>query len=223
MKNYLLIFSAFAMFFMFSCTQDEVAEDSVEILSLSDYEARGKNGTTGNGGPSGAHYNLNIIGVPKNKTADMDGNNGHRIFMPLEGRAKILLSEGAFGVLDANGTDNDGAAFSLPAPGNYEIMARPLGTPGGQSITTTCATYEGEEVCSLENVISMRTKGGSKFTNITKELTSIDAFFRDINGDGIIDEADTETVNLFDDDLQDYFWNYDNQGLRVLQLRFYEI
>ncbi len=28
---------------------------------------------TGNGAPSGAHYNLNIIGVPKNKTATMDG------------------------------------------------------------------------------------------------------------------------------------------------------
>ena len=34
----------------------------------------------GNGLPvNGPHYNLNIIGVPKGKTAEMDGNHGHRL------------------------------------------------------------------------------------------------------------------------------------------------
>ena len=41
--------------------------------------------TTGNGAPSGTHYNLNIIGVPKDKTADMNNNDGHRIFVQLVG------------------------------------------------------------------------------------------------------------------------------------------
>src|SRR6266851_7412742 len=40
---------------------------------------------TGNGAPSGSHYNLNIIGVPKDKTADMNNNDGHRIFVQLNG------------------------------------------------------------------------------------------------------------------------------------------
>src|SRR3989344_3255891 len=71
---------------------------------------------TGNGAPSGAHYNLNLIGVPKNKTADMTGNNGRRIFVPLEGKTRILLTEGDFQVLDANGTDANGASFQLPNP-----------------------------------------------------------------------------------------------------------
>ena len=31
----------------------------------------------------------------------------------------------------------------------------------------------------------------------------------------------TATVNLFDTCLQNYFWNYDNNGLKLLQLRFY--
>src|SRR2546422_3994253 len=31
--------------------------------------------TTGNGAPSGSHYNLNIIGVPKDKTAPMTNNH----------------------------------------------------------------------------------------------------------------------------------------------------
>jgi hypothetical protein len=71
---------------------------------------------TGNGAPSGAHYNLNIIGVPQGKTASMDGNNGHRIFVNLDGISKIWLSQGPFGVLDANGTDGNGASFQLPNP-----------------------------------------------------------------------------------------------------------
>ena len=41
--------------------------------------------TTGNGAPSGSHYNLNIIGVSHDKTAAMDDNNGHRIFVQLWG------------------------------------------------------------------------------------------------------------------------------------------
>ena len=58
-----------------------------------------------NGAPSGAHYNLNIIGVPKGKTADMTGSQGKRIFVPLAGNCKISLKEGAFEVLDGNCTD----------------------------------------------------------------------------------------------------------------------
>ena len=44
---------------------------------------------TGNGAPSGAHYNLNIIGVPKDKSADMTGNNGHRMFVKPDGKTRI--------------------------------------------------------------------------------------------------------------------------------------
>lgn len=67
----------------------------------------------GNNLPTGWHYNLELIGVPKTKTADMTGNMGHRIFIKLFGNTKILLSEGDFQVLDANGTDGE-ARFQLP-------------------------------------------------------------------------------------------------------------
>src|SRR5438128_11522047 len=40
--------------------------------------------TTGNGAPSGTHYNLNIIGV-KDKKASLSGNDGHRSFVELVG------------------------------------------------------------------------------------------------------------------------------------------
>ena len=39
---------------------------------------------TGNGAPSGPHYNLNIIGVEKNEESDdLTGSNRHTIFVAL--------------------------------------------------------------------------------------------------------------------------------------------
>lgn len=177
-----------------------------------------------NGAPSGAHYNLNIIGVPKNKTASMSGNMGHRIFVPLYGKTKILLSEGSFQVLDANGTDANGASFQLPNPDpdgdgktSYSVFARALGKPGGSARIVTCATdpLTLEEVCSTLSYVAVRESGKSRFTNVSAELLFI---YADLDGDGT-----DERYSLFDDRLQDYFWSYDNTGLKLLQLRFYEV
>ncbi|KIC91849.1 hypothetical protein [Flavihumibacter sp. ZG627] len=180
---------------------------------------------TGNGAPSGAHYNLNIIGVPKGKTADMTSGNGHRIFVNLSGNTKIFLKEGDdFAVLDANGTDQDGAKFQLPNPDpendgitTYSVFARALGKPGGSMGITTCA-YDpsaGEDVCSLESYVTVRNKGRTGFENVSKELLYI---YADLDGDGTV-----ERYPLFDDRLQDYYWSVENDGLRLLQLRFYAV
>ena len=42
---------------------------------------------TGNGAPSGPHYNLNIIGVEKGKTDDLTGSDRHTIFVALGKKA----------------------------------------------------------------------------------------------------------------------------------------
>ena len=176
----------------------------------------------GNGAPSGAHYNLNIIGVPKNKSADMDNNMGHRIFVPLEGKINIYLKEGDFQVLDANGTDGR-AEFQLPNPDpendgvtEYSVYARALGKPGGSATMTTCAEDEwGDEYCSIYSVVLVRNKGKSSFTNVSKELLYI---YVDYDLDGKI-----ERYPLFDDTFEDYWWEYDNKGLKLAQLRFYPI
>src|SRR6266550_2747221 len=134
------------------------------------------NATTGNGAPSGAHYTLNIIGVPKDKSPDFTGGNGHRIFVDLGktgalANTRINLTEGDFAVLDANGTDGT-AAFQLPNPDPdgdgttvYSVFARALGTPGGKSLTTTCAIdpFDGSEVCSVITLTLERGKGKSTF------------------------------------------------------------
>src|SRR2546427_11835954 len=122
--------------------------------------------TTGNGAPSGSHYNLNIIGVPKDKTAAMTNNDGHRIFVQLVGGNTaggptginggdfsliskvntILLTydllNDSFQVLDANATDKNGALFQLPFTVStpWKVYARALGTPGGKADMTTAAT-----------------------------------------------------------------------------------
>src|SRR5512147_1909586 len=70
---------------------------------------------TGNGAPSGTHFNLNIIGVKNEKEMSLEVNSGHVIFVPLQGRTKILLAEGEYAVLDKNATDGEGA-FQLPNP-----------------------------------------------------------------------------------------------------------
>jgi hypothetical protein len=176
---------------------------------------------TGNGAPSGPHYNLNIIGVPKTKTADMTGSNGQVIFVPLDGSTKILLTQGPFQVLDANGTDGS-ASFQLPAadPLNtgtttYSVFARALGKPGGTStlVTTAVDPTTGETLVSTQQLVSVRNTGGSKFTNVSQQLLYIYAL---INGT-------LTRIPLFDTQFQSFTWDYTNTGLKLLQLRFYQV
>ncbi len=173
---------------------------------------------------TGAHYNLNIIGVPQDKVADMTGDNGHRIFVPRFGNAKILLREGDFGVIDANGTDGNGASFQLPNPDPdgdgvtaYSVFARALGKPGGKSTTTTCMvdSTTSETYCSIYSMVLVRSKGGSKFENVSKGLLYV---YADTNLDGIV-----ERLPLFGDPLYQFYWDYTNDGLHLAQLRFYEV
>lgn len=176
----------------------------------------------GNGAPSGAHYNLNIIGMSNPKTADTSTSNGHTIFVPLQGGCKIELSEGDFQVLDRNCTDGGAAAFQLPDPdpGNtgttvYSVYARALGKPGGSSTTTTCFTdtTTNEDYCSIYQMVLVRGTGKSSFTNVSQELLYV--YYCDTDTGKIVRES------LFNNDLYDYYWDYQNSGLRLAQLRFY--
>jgi hypothetical protein len=247
-----------------SCTKEEggisIEEASnIENLKTTDLFKQG------NGAPSGAHYNLNIIGT-KEKSAEMVGSNGHVIFVPMEGKIRIDLQEGDFAVLDANGTDGV-AQFQLPDPGldpyvvgeagtadtetDYSVFVRPLGKPGGWSTITTVADVidanlaeflgakdlkvlndaaELGGVASVEQVgqpITMRTKGRSTFTNVTAQLLTIVLKVEySYDDDGDPETADLITtvyvrVPIFDDLIENEYWEYDNNGLKLLQVRFY--
>jgi hypothetical protein len=185
---------------------------------------------TGNGAPSGPHYNLNIIGVSHDKNPNMNGG-GNVIFVDLGTKSgvavttKILLSQaadGVFEVLDKNGTDGE-ASFSLPVPGSYTVWARALGTPGGQSKIATCATFVDPTtgvatiLCSTDNEVFVRGTGKSSFRNVTSALTTISL----VIGSPAQLACGTPNVSLFDACLQDFLWQYDNNGLKLLQVRFY--
>jgi len=210
---------------------------------------------TGNGAPSGAHYNLNIIGMKAEDTEDckkapMTDSNRHTIFVDLDftdptpkqptpiaslnRRNKIYLQEGPFQVIDGNACDGDEAIFQLPlqecatatvetvSDCAYDVYIRGLGSPQGSpsAVITTCGiSPAGDEFqCSLESVTVTRTKQKSSFTNVTKELTTLCI---DTIDDGVFDGQCDERVVLFGDDFAQYFWDYDNNGLRLAQLRFY--
>lgn len=198
----------------------------------------GKGNGTGNGAQSGSHYNLNIIGHDNCPGDDLKGTNRHVIDVLLNGRNQINLVEGDFAVLDGNACDSDGATFQLPANPftcavtdpeclntdptfqEYLVFVRALGAPGGKATITTCETdlTTLEVVCSTENVVLVRSAGRSKFRNVTKQLTTL---CLDTVADGVI-ACDTR-VGIFEDDLHSFFWDFDNNGLRLAQLRFYPL
>jgi len=180
--------------------------------------------TTGNGAPSGAHYDLNIHGVVQGGSASI-GSNGHDIFVPLQGKCNISLSPGSFQVLDPNCLDGN-AAFQLPNPvastttttitTTYSVWVRALAKPGGSSSTTTCATdLTGTLVCSTSQYVSVvtRSNGKSVFSNVSGDLLFVSQC---INGQ-------LTRTPLFAATLQNYFWSYDNNGLKLEQLRLYQL
>jgi hypothetical protein len=223
---------------------------------------------TGNGAPSGAHYDLNIIGVTKAKAPPLTGSDRHTIFVPLvsdqgvldtdvASGADILLTQGPFTVCDGNAFDaaydcsgakiaSQGAVFQLPCNLNiatatgttllpcptpaptgfvtsYTVWGRAVGTPGGSSSITTCATdiLTSTVVCSVDSNVAVfvRNNGKPVFSDVTNQLTSIVTPAGACTTTKIT--AGTCTVSLFAAGFQGFFWDYDNNKNKLLQLRFY--
>ena len=261
-------------------------------------------------------YKLNIIGVPKDKTAAMDDNNGRRIFVQLNGGQKVCVTDedwaayltllgepltanpyscteeeeaaglkggrgkntggwdaldkvnkillvpntdDEFGVLDANATDQDGGAFTMPDDvySHYKVYARALGKPGGKAAITLCANEtdatnddvdgdlsdDTETWCSINQAVLTREKGQPKIEDVTDELFTLTILIdpddpKDLSlgmclingnlisagdGDATTDDTQVADVPVFHSCFEDYFWNYDNNGLKLLQLWFVRV
>jgi hypothetical protein len=221
---------------------------------------------TGNGAPSGAHYDLNIIGVTNAKAPPLTGSDRHTIFVPLVSDqvadtdvapgADIFLTQGDFAVCDGNAFDaaydcsgakiaSQGAVFQLPcnlniatalgttllpcpttgAVASYTVWGRAVGTPNpnGSSSITTCATdiATSTVVCSVDSNVAVfiRKSGKPVFSVVTNQLTSIVTPAGACTTTKIT--AGTCTVSLFAAGFQRFFWDYDNNKNKLLQLRFY--
>lgn len=238
--------------------------------------------STGNGAPSGPSYVLNIIGVPKGKTASMTNSDRHTIFVNLDGNSDIWLCDQGmtltdpasgqsitcptnvtYQVLDGNGTDTSqnsmcapggsasgqssinyftcgGALFELPQPGNYSVYGRTLGKPGGSATQDTCATYtyfdtttnsnQTVVICSSNTLTLKRNTGKSVFQNVSQDLlylTISTTYLSQYSGLATClasqgyTTTQAVTVPLFNSCLQNYFWNWDNNGLKHYQLFFF--
>lgn len=149
----------------------------------------------------------------------MTNTSGHSLFIVQGGKTQILLQEGAFSVIDRNGTDGK-ASLSLPNPdpqnlgkSEYSVFMRLVGKPGSKIDMSTCA-YDaaGALFCNQDTVSMERITGTSRFQNVSQDLLYI---YADINLDGIVDR-----VPLFDSRLKDYFYDVDSSGRLHAQLRF---
>jgi hypothetical protein len=190
-------------------------------------------------GLSGAHYTLNIIGVSHDKTATLDDSNRHTIFVPLqsggdvERTVKIFYVAGDhFEVLDGNATDGE-ATIMVPSEPlgdlSYDVYAWGLGKPEGNAVVTAECVFDNETLGTCTDALLMggftvtRSKGQPKRENITDVFRATGCI--DVNLSGVCDAGDLGFKNVWVfniPNLLEYFWDYDNNGLKLMQVRFYE-
>jgi hypothetical protein len=132
------------------------------------------------------------------------------------------------------------------------VYARALGKPGGRAAITLCGNeteetsddIDGDGVadvetwCSINQAVLTRTTGKPRTEDVTGALFTLTILVdvddvKDVtltaclDQAGLIDATDTELqvadVPIFHSCFEDYFWNYDNNGLKLLQLRFFRV
>jgi hypothetical protein len=180
----------------------------------------------GNEMPSGPHYNLNIIGSKYEK--DIGQSMGHTLFVKLRGKTRIYMTQatdGQFVVVDRDGTDGT-AEFNI-APGHYDVYARALGKPGGEVHIESWGEFEDDEdvkLFKLGEVDLSREKKKPVTVNINELFYVTVTLCVDYDEvGGVCNEYVTYTNEWVFDiaELLEYYWEYYNTDLKLLQVRFY--
>ena len=177
-------------------------------------------------------YKFNIIGVPRDSASPgAEDGNGRRIFIPLTtsfykdpcdttggqnnpdatsdpvlaptNGVKIKVSEGLFDIVDGDAVADKEASFTMPAA-RYDVYIAAKGKPGGcldlEAYTTLDTT-----LIFVGSVDIDRKTGKPQWQNIKNLL---------YGPGGEI---------FFADPYQDYFWQLYNNGLRNMEVRFYQV
>ncbi len=186
---------------------------------------------------NGKHYQINIIGVPKGKSAPMDNPDRHTVFVPLgkdEAVAcKITVKANTanpteFEVIDGNGFDDGEVVIAVPytyySTLSYNVYAVALGKPFGSVHVDAEVVFEDNTTAGLlmTEFDLARGKGKPTVKNISDIFRA--SGYIDWDEDGL-DADDTTFTNVWVFNvptLLDYYWTYTNSGLKVMQLRFYE-
>jgi hypothetical protein len=202
-------------------------------------------------GLSGPHYELNIIGVPKNKTASLTDSNRHTIFVPLEtvNNVKIYVTGDTdpttpgtqcgdrFQVLDGNATNGDATLLvpcELGGTLSFEVYAVGLGTPGGSAGVDVLCTFQSTIFLTPDTAALCGASLGGFDFEVKREAgapkrQNISSVFRasgcvDVNNSLACDAGDTVFSNVWIfniAELMSYYWDYDNNGLKLMKIRFY--
>ena len=166
-----------------------------------------KKAETGNGSPSGSHYNLNIIGVPNQKNQNFNGGNGARIFVLRDKPTQFYIygdDTTTYAILDHDGTDGK-VGENVGSPGitfpydetsdtwKAKIYVRLLGPKDSSIHWKTFYDYD-----------------GSVWLQVTEFDLSKDSKFQ------------LKTNQLLIDGYQDILWELDPvNNFRILQMRIY--
>ncbi len=189
--------------------------------------------------PGKLAFNLNIIGMgnyghgavnPKEYNGNGDDNGSrHTVFIPLKttwytdpcntdggqnnpeptlvpdkGVKMSIVSGDSFSVLDGDATDG-AAKLQMPAgTAQYDIYAVAKGKPGG-CLDLEAYTYLDDVLIFLGSVDVDRGRAKPGSVNLNNLVY--------LDGNGIA---------LFADPYEDYFWQLYNNGLRLMNIRFYE-
>ena len=205
---------------------------------------KGNGNDNGNGiDLTGYHYNLNLVG----KKADWNGNGGydnpdrHTMFVPestedfsftvgsytFEDSIKISMTQGTeFAVLDGNAFGDGECKFQL-GPGKYRVYIVAKAKPGGSTKITgwVYCKLTGEFLFDIGDVTVTKSK---KWKEIT-ELFYVSAG-EEPDIIGLLTGNDNVWVFTYLGMLAgagytdaEYFWQYENQGNKLVKVRFYPV
>ena len=212
---------------------------AIALLATSIPVLAGDGGGVGNSIPdNGKHFNLNFIGVEKGKTADMDNPDRHTVFVSL-GKNEAVTTKiyvvpnvddpDEFAVIDGNGTDGVAiiaVPFEYYGTLSYNVYATALGKPNKSVHVDATAVFDDFTEGALlmtEFDLTSHNKQPPKAVNISDIFRA--SGWIDENENGIQDAGDTIFTNVWVFNvptLEEYFWDYTNSGLKLMQVRFYE-
>lgn len=183
---------------------------------------------------NGPHYNLNLVGKGKVMPGDYDNWDRHTMFVPettagfetpngLPG-VTIWMQQGPeFAVIDGNATDGEGR-FQL-GPGRYAVYIASKAKPGGETYIAGWVQYTDPTGTTYYYL-----KVGE--INVTRKWQDAHDLFWVTDAEDALGLITEETwvfdylslINATDAyENATYFWQFDNNGNKLIQVRFYPL